>query len=40
MSIALATGKIGPWVFSVLVVAIEELDCPWFMSSTLEWFLN
>ena len=20
---------------SVLVVAIEELDCPWFMSSTL-----
>jgi len=22
------------------VVDIEELDCPWFMSSTLEWFLN
>ena len=25
---------------SVLVVAIEELDFPWFRSSTIEWFLN
>jgi len=27
-------------VVSILVAAIEELDYPWFMSSTLEWFLN
>ena len=31
---------IGPWVVSGYVTAIEELDCPWFMSSTIEWFLN
>jgi len=30
-------------VVSVLVITIEELDCPCcgrFMSSTIEWFLN
>jgi len=25
---------------SILVVTIEEFHCPWFMSSTLELFLN
>jgi len=27
-------------VVSVFVITIEELDCPWFMSSTIEWSLN
>jgi len=30
----------SPWMVSILVVATEEIDCPWFMSSTLESFLN
>jgi len=32
--------KVSPSVVSVLVVTIKVLHCPWFMFSTLEWFLN
>jgi len=32
-------GYVREWSPS-FVVAIEELDCPWFTSSTHEWFLK